>query len=500
MSFRRVGDRPENERTGAGRAWGRARRDGNPPGHRMVRNAKLAALPVAFAGRRAAGVGKRALGRSPAEIEHEIQVRTAQHIFEVLGELKGCAAKLGQLLAIYELALPPALAEPYRTALSRLQDSAPPMLPRTVHAAVAESLGADWRDRFADFDDRRAAAASIGQVHRAVWHDGRPVAVKVMYPGARAAVLGDLDELRRISALAPVFAPGADIKSLTEALAGSVRAELDYAAEADNQRVFAAAYADDPDFLIPWVVAQQGDVVVSEWLDGVPLSRLIASGSQSERDRAGMLVLRFTLSAWQRTGMLYCDPHPGNFRVLPDGRLGVVDFGACTPFPPEGFLDAVSGIGEALVNGGGPELRDAIRAHGFVDPDRDFDVEALGKQLEPFVEPLLAPTFQLSTRWLRKRVLRALDLRLTNVNRELTMPADYTPFARCVLTAAGLMCQLHVEGPIGAEIQRWSPELAEVVARYRARAPEQADLDEPADLDAARRRRARAASSAEAAG
>ncbi|MBF6170822.1 AarF/ABC1/UbiB kinase family protein [Nocardia blacklockiae] len=448
---------------------------------------------MAFAGRRAAGLGKRALGRSAAEIERDIQLRTAQHIFEVLGELKGCAAKLGQILAIYELALPPALAEPYRTALSRLQDSAPPMLPRTVHGAMAEALGADWRDRFLEFDDRRAASASIGQVHRAVWHDGRPVAVKVMYPGARAAVRSDLDELRRISALASVFAPGADIASLTEALAASVHAELDYAAEADHQRLFAAAYADEPDFVVPRVVAQQGDVVVSEWLDGEPLPRLIATGRQAERDRVGMLVLRFVLSSWQRTGLLYCDPHPGNFRVLPDGRLGVVDFGACSPFPPPGFREAVSGIGEALVNGGIPELEAAIRDHGFIDPGREFDVAALAAQLEPIVEPLLRPTFRLSTRWLRKRTLRALDLRLTNVNRELTMPADYTPFARCVLTAVGLLCQLHVEGPISAEILTWSPELADVMDRYRARTPA------PVNLDEERRRRKRAAS-AEATG
>ncbi|MBB5916375.1 putative unusual protein kinase regulating ubiquinone biosynthesis (AarF/ABC1/UbiB family) [Nocardia transvalensis] len=495
MSVRRVGDRPENERAGTGRAWGRARRsDGNPPGRKVVRNAKLAALPVAFAGRQAAGVGRRMLGRPSAEIQRDIQLRTAQHIFEVLGELKGCAAKLGQILAIYELALPPELAEPYRTALSLLQDSAPPMLPGTVHAAMAANLGEDWRDRFREFDDRRAASASIGQVHRAVWHDGRPVAVKVMYPGARAAVLSDLDELRRISALAPVFAPGADIDSLTEALASSVREELDYAAEADHQRVHADAYAGDPEFVIPRVVCQQGDVVVSEWLEGTPLPRLIASGDQDERNRAGMLVLRFVLSSWERTGLLYCDPHPGNFRVLADGRLGVVDFGACAPFPPPGFREAVAGIGEALVNGGIEELEDAIRAHGFVDPGRSFDIAALADQLEPIVEPLLRPTFRLSMRWLRKRVLRALDLRLTNVNRELTMPADYTPFARCLLTVAGVLCQLHLEGPISAEILTWSPELAEVMDRHRARTPA------PTHLDDVRRRRKPAASSAEAAG
>ncbi|WP_369028602.1 AarF/UbiB family protein, partial [Nocardia farcinica] len=108
---------------------------------------------------------------------------TAQHIFEVLGELKGCATKLGQLLSIYQLALPEDIAGPYQIALTRLQDAAPVMLPPTVDAALAASMGGGWRGAFREFDDRRAAAASIGQVHRGVWHDGRPVAVKIMYPG-----------------------------------------------------------------------------------------------------------------------------------------------------------------------------------------------------------------------------------------------------------------------------------------------------------------------------
>lgn len=117
-------------------------------------------------------------------------------MFEVLGELKGCAAKLGQLLALYALALPPELGEPYREALTRLQDSVLTMLLTAVGDAMAASLGTEWRDRFAEFELRAAAAASVGQVHRAVWPDGRRVAVKLMYPGARAAVTSDLRQLR----------------------------------------------------------------------------------------------------------------------------------------------------------------------------------------------------------------------------------------------------------------------------------------------------------------
>ncbi|WP_084477809.1 ABC1 kinase family protein [Nocardia jejuensis] len=467
-----------------GARWGNPGADGNPPTRRAVRTAKLAALPVAFAGRRMAGASKRALGvRSAAEVNHEIQVRTAQHMFDVLGELKGCAAKLGQLLAIYELGLPPELAEPYRIALGRLQDSMPAMLPATVHSVLAESLGPQWRNQFREFEDRRAASASIGQVHRARWHDGRVVAVKVMYPGARAAVLSDLDQLRRMSALTGVFLPNADIRGLTDQLAECVRAELDFTAEAENQRIFADAYAGDPDFAVSSVVLQRGDVIVTEWLDGVGSNRLIESGAQSERDRVGMLALRFVLSSAPRTGLLYGDPHPGNFRVLPDGRLGVVDFGACTAWPPAQFPPMVRDIVGALFNGGSTELDAAIRQHGFASPRAIFDIHALAEQLFPYTELLRHDSFRVDKHWLRERVLTALNPRLSNVNRQLTMPAYYTPFARAVLTLLGLVCQLGTTGPMRAEILRWSPESAAVLAEYGER------RGLPIDLNAARLRR-----------
>lgn len=432
------------------------RGNGLPPVRTSARTAKLAALPVAFAGRQAAGVGKRALGRPAAEVSRDIQARTAQHMFEVLGELKGCAAKLGQLLSIYELALPPELAAPYREALTQLQDSAPAMLPRAVHEAMAASMGRNWRARFREFDDRRPAAASVGQVHRAVWHDGRPVAVKVQYPGAKAAVQSDLKQLRRISVLAGVFLPGADVPAVTEEICDRITEELDYQREAEYQQAFAAGYADDPDFLVPQVVEQTGDVLVSDWVIGTPLAKLIAFGAQAERDRVGMLILRFNLSGPQRCGLLYGDPHPGNYRVMPDGRLGVLDFGACAE-PPPGVLAMAVDIMHTIRDGDADEYAAMVRRNGFVQPGRYFDELALAEALAPFREPLVAPTFRLTSEWLREQVVRATDPRLTNVNRQLTMPAELTPIARMLLSGAGVLCQLNTSGPLRDEIARWTP-------------------------------------------
>jgi len=262
----------------------------------LTRTAKLATLPVGLAGRTALGLGKR-LGGRPAEIvATEIQQRTAEQIFRVLGELKGGAMKFGQALSIFEAALPPEIAGPYRATLTRLQESAPPLPSGTVHGVLAKDFGPNWRDQFAEFSDKPAAAASIGQVHRARWRDGRDVAVKIQYPGAGQALLSDFTQLSRVARLFSALMPGLEVRPVLDELRARVAEELDYPLEASAQRAFAAAYAGDPDIFVPDVVAATDHVLVTEWMDGTPLSKIISEGSQQERDRAGLLFVRFLFS------------------------------------------------------------------------------------------------------------------------------------------------------------------------------------------------------------
>ena len=194
----------------------------------MTRTAKLAGLPIGYAGRTALGLGKRIGGRSAEIVAAEIQQRTAEQIFRVLGELKGGAMKMGQALSIFEAALPPEIAGPYRATLTKLQESAPPLPARTVHQVLVQDLGESWRDNFTEFDDRPVAAASIGQVHAATWRDGRRVAVKIQYPGAGNAIIKDFTQLARVGRLFGVLMPGLDVKPLLEELRDRVTEELDY--------------------------------------------------------------------------------------------------------------------------------------------------------------------------------------------------------------------------------------------------------------------------------
>jgi predicted unusual protein kinase regulating ubiquinone biosynthesis (AarF/ABC1/UbiB family) len=427
------------------------------PRRAVTRTAKLATLPVGLAGRTALGLGRRLGGRPAEVVAQEIQQRTADQIFRVLGELKGGALKLGQALSIFEAALPPELAGPYRATLTRLQDSAPPLPSAVVHRVLAADLGEDWRSSFAEFDDGQAAAASIGQVHRARWRDGTPVAVKVQYPGAGKALLSDFAQLSRLGRLFGVLMPGLEVRPLLEELRQRVSEELDYRLEAASQQAFAEAYASDPDFVVPRVLAATDHVLVSEWMDGAPLSKIIAEGTPEQRNRAGLLLVRFLFSGPARAGLLHADPHPGNFRLLPGGRLGVLDFGAVDRLP-DGLPQFFGRLLWLMHTDSDIEtVERELRDHGFLRPGVTVDLDALRAFVAPLAEPSRVDSFKFSREWMRGEATRVTDLRPANVARRLNLPPSYLLLHRVSTAGIGVLCQLECEGEFRAEVIRWVP-------------------------------------------
>ncbi|MFN8080728.1 MAG: AarF/ABC1/UbiB kinase family protein [Kineosporiaceae bacterium] len=428
------------------------------PRRAVTRTAKLATLPLGLAGRTAIGLGKRVGGRPAELVAAELQARTAEQLFKVLGELKGGAMKFGQALSVFEAAMPEEVAGPYRATLTKLQDAAPPMPARTVHGVLAKELGPRWRRNFREFDDSPAAAASIGQVHKAIWKDGREVAVKVQYPGAREALLSDLAQVSRVGRMAAGWIPGLDIKPILAELRDRMSEELDYTLEAQSQHTFATAFADDEVFAIPDVVRSSEHLIVSEWLDGVPLSRLIADGDKASRDLGARRYMEFLLAGPARAGLLHADPHPGNYRLTDDGRFGILDFGAVKRLP-EGMPPQIGQLLTLALAEDAEQVVAGLRDEGFIKPSIQVDPEGLLTYLSPFLEPARHTTWTFSRSWMRDLFTHINDPRRPqwSIGLKLNLPPEYLLVHRVWLGGVAVLCQIGGEVPVLQVLADWLP-------------------------------------------
>jgi len=418
------------------------------------RGAKLASLPLGFAGRATLGLGKR-IGGAPAEaVSAQMQQRAADQLFRVLGELKGGAMKFGQALSLFEAVLPEDVAAPYRDQLARLQQAAPPMPTSRVHAVLTRELRPSWRELFTDFDPLPAAAASIGQVHRATWADGREVAVKVQYPGADEALRSDLKQIGRMSKVFAPLAGGMDVKPLVDELTERVSEELDYTIEARSQQQAALGFAGSDEFLVPHVLTHTSKVMVSEWVSGVPFSTAAALPPE-ERSRMALSYVRFLFAGPSRVGLLHADPHPGNFKILSDGRLGVIDFGLVARLP-EGLPGAMGRILRIAQDGDAEEVKEGLRREGFVTGD--IDADDLYDYLSPFVEPAAVPEFQFNRDWMRDQFNRVRDLNASGgVALQLNLPPSYLLIHRVWLGGIAVLSQLDARAPFGSVLEEFLP-------------------------------------------
>jgi predicted unusual protein kinase regulating ubiquinone biosynthesis (AarF/ABC1/UbiB family) len=340
------------------------------PTGRLRRTAKVGGLVGGQAARnyatRAANVGRSAEGRRAAAERR--QVEAAEQIFEVLGQMKGAAMKVGQVASFIDTgAFPPEFQERVQTKLAELRESAPAVPFERMRRVVEDDLGEPLEDVFADFGEQAIAAASIGQVYRARVRDGREVAVKVQYPGVDRAIRADLQNIGMIMRVAKRIAPGMDAKAMTAEIKQRLGDELDYELEAQSQRAFARAWRGHPFIVVPDVDTHlsREHVLVTEWVDGAGFDDVVATG-QEERDRFGEIVFRFFFGSLHRNRHFSGDPHPGNYKLLPDGRVAFLDFGMVKQLAREQVAAEAEAIRLGMA-GEADGLHARMAAMGFFD-------------------------------------------------------------------------------------------------------------------------------------
>ncbi len=313
-----------------------------PPTSRFGRLARLAMLapkgmPLAMEG------AKRVLGLRRGE--HDVDARkrvaadakkAAEALLKTLGEMKGLPLKVGQMASYIDGLAPPGYEERFQKELKKLLDRAPPLSPAAAVKVVTEEMGSPPEAIFAEWEREPFAAASIGQVHRAVTRHGDRVAVKVQYPGIDKAIEADLKSLQFFQSMMSPITAKLHSKQTIDEISQVFRDELDYGREAEMGDVFRRIHQGDEDIIIPRVHHDltRRRVLTTELIGGASYADFCKDASQEVRNRAGVTIWKFTFRALLRHGVLYADPHPGNYRFFDDGRVGFLDFGCVKILPP----------------------------------------------------------------------------------------------------------------------------------------------------------------------
>lgn len=329
-----------------------------------------------YAGTRAANIARSKEGADAALERRHLEA--AEKMVKTLGSMKGAALKIGQLASFIDTEfLPPEYRELYQKELSKLQTEAPPMPWKKVRGVLDSEWDEPVEELFEDFDHDAAAAASIGQVHRAVLPDGRIVAVKVQYPGVADAVAADMQNAGMIMRLAKALAPGLDAKAAAAELKERVMEELDYELEAQNQRAFARGYRGHPFIHVPDVVTRLSTqrVLVSEWVEGVKFD-VVRELPQAERDRYGEIVFRFCFGSIYHLQHFNADAHPGNYLLMDDGKVAFIDFGM-TKHLDRDQIDLEIAALQAVFDDDPERLRVGLHDLGFLNDPKKVDAEAL---------------------------------------------------------------------------------------------------------------------------
>jgi len=434
----------------AGLAAAAQRAKSSPLTSRFTRSAKIWKLSARnstrFAVSRVRGFGTAEQRR--AELDEQFAIRTAADVAKELGEMKGVLMKAGQLISFIFEALP----DEAQDALATLQADAAPMAPTLAANVVRDDFGKPPEKVFLDWTDMPVAAASIGQVHRAITHDGRDVAVKVQYPGVHEAIESDLDAAEVMYAMfSSMMLKGLDAKGLVDELRDRMREELDYSIEAGNLAEFEARFQGHPWVRIPKLVPDlcSARVLTTEWVDGMTFDQFRTTESYATQQRAAEVIWRFAQNAIMRYGIFNGDPHPGNYKFHHDGSVTFLDYGLVKRWSPGEWENLKPTMDAIIVDRDPDKLVAKMVASSFLPADHGLDAELVYDYVSSPYVPYLSDEFTFTREWMRDTIGKIFDVQGPHapVIERLNMPPSFVILDRVVWGVSAILGKLEAHGP-----------------------------------------------------
>jgi predicted unusual protein kinase regulating ubiquinone biosynthesis (AarF/ABC1/UbiB family) len=418
--------------------------------------------------------GARKDAEARAALEQRFAIRTAEDVARELGNMKGAIMKAGQLIGFIAEGLPPEA----QAALATLQADVPPMAPSLAEGVISSELGDEPSRFFLDWDPIPVAAASVGQVHRAVLPDGREVAVKVQYPGIDRAIRSDLDNAEMLYNLFSSLAlKGLDVKGLVDELRARMYDELDYRIEAANQDRFWRRYRGHPFVRIPEVVRELSTqrVLVTEWVNGWAWAEFEQRADYSAKQRAAEVLFRFAQGSVHRDGVFNGDPHPGNYRFHHDGTITFLDFGLVKRWSA-GEWERLSPCLDAILARDPEWCVRAMVEVGFLRPDHGRDPELVFEYVSSPYVPYLQDTFTFTRQFTAEALGKVANIEgpHAEIIRALNMPASFVILDRVVWGVSALLGKLEATGPWRGILEEYRHDgprvtpLGELEARWQA--------------------------------
>lgn len=401
---------------------------------KIARYGKVSATMAGLATRVA---GERYLGVKIERGEH------AADLLKALGNLKGPLMKVGQILATIPQALPPEYAQ----AFQNLQNNAPPMGWPFVRRRMRAELGADWEARFKDFGQDAAAAASLGQVHRATLHDGRAVACKLQYPDMKAAIETDLQQLKIVFSIFERYDQSVSTRHVQSELAARLHEELDYELEAAHTRLYAHMLRDEQCVHVPEIIPELSTrrLLTSTWLDGRKILEFVDAPGAVRNDIA-LNMFRAWYVPLYYYGVIHGDPHPGNYTVRDDHTINLLDFGCVRVFPPE-FVGGVIDLYHALMEDDLDRARHAYEVWGFTGLDND-KLETLNIWARflygPLMEDRIRPIGELSEGFYGRDIAKKVHQKLRE-SGGVSVPREFVFMDRAALGLGSVFLHLKAE-------------------------------------------------------